>query len=145
MEDGMPALVVDNGSDTIKAGFAGEEEPKAIFPTICGGCRCPHFDPNTEQFKDSFYIGEEALAKRGILSLKYPIEHGTVTDWDKMEKVWHYTFNEAIQQKVRPERPWVRNRVYRQMRLAIISFAYCHLMLKRQSVSLVMIYSFELI
>ena len=94
--DGMPTLVVDNGSDTIKAGFAGEDNPTAIFPTICGGCRCPHFDPNTEQFKDSFYVGEEALAKRGILSLKCPIEHGIVTDWDKMEKVWHYTFNEAL-------------------------------------------------
>merc|ERR1719164_419032 len=24
--------------------------------------------------------------------LKYPIEHGIVTNWDDMEKIWHHTF-----------------------------------------------------
>ena len=27
-------IVIDNGSDSIKAGFAGEEAPKAVFPSI---------------------------------------------------------------------------------------------------------------
>lgn len=81
-------LVIDNGSGIIKAGFAGDDAPRAMFPCVTGR---PRGTQSVNDQKDS-YIGDEARTKCDILSLKYPIERGIITDWDEMEKVWHHTF-----------------------------------------------------
>lgn len=35
-DDDIAALVVDNGSGMCKAGFAGDDAPRAVFPSIVG-------------------------------------------------------------------------------------------------------------
>lgn len=47
------------------------------------------------------FIGEIAEQERSILKLAYPMERGIVKNWDDMQKVWHYTFYDAL--RVAPE------------------------------------------
>ncbi len=36
MSEEVQALVIDNGSGMCKAGFAGDDAPRAVFPSIVG-------------------------------------------------------------------------------------------------------------
>jgi len=47
------------------------------------------------------YVGLAAQLSRCMLTLKHPIEHGIVTNWDDMEKLWHHTFYYKL--RVAPE------------------------------------------
>merc|ERR1719208_723370 len=88
MDEQTSALVIDNGSETTKCGFAGSNAPREVFHTMVGRTRCK--EPGLG--KDC-YVGDEAWEKAGILSLKFPMERGIVTSWDDMEKIWQHSFH----------------------------------------------------
>lgn len=99
MVDSQVHVVIDNGSGLCKAGFSGEEAPRAVFPCIVGRPKVPGIMIGTE--KKDILIGQEAQEKRGILIMKHPIEYGIINNWDDMEKVWHHTFYNEL--RISPE------------------------------------------
>jgi len=101
MSEGSQALIIDNGSGMCKAGIAGEDAPRVEFPYIVGRPKHRAVIDAAADTEEAVYIGSFAQAKRGMLSLKYPMEHGIVTDWDDMEKVWHHCFHNEL--RLEPE------------------------------------------
>ena len=79
-------IVIDNGSYLMKVGLAGEDTPRSIFPTIIGyklGQNTPYFWEKSQDQKD-------------YLDIIHPIEHGIISDWGEMEKIWEYTFDKVL-------------------------------------------------
>jgi len=92
-------VVIDNGSGMVKAGFSGEEAPRSVFPSLIG--RPKHKKAMFGMASKELYVGDEAQSRRGMCLLKHPIEHGIVTSWDDMEKIWDHTFQNEL--RVDPE------------------------------------------
>ena len=53
-----------------------------VFPAIVGR---PKEKNVMGQETIDIYVGDDAMEKRGILKISYPIEHGIINNWDDME------------------------------------------------------------
>ena len=105
--DNRPPLVVDNGTGWVKAGRAGSNFPEVVFPSLVGRpilraeearSLLPDLvDSKGEriQIKD-IMVGDEASAFRTALEINYPMDNGVIKDWNDMEHIWSYTFNDKL-------------------------------------------------
>lgn len=95
-----PVVVIDNGTGFTKMGYAGNDEPTYIIPSTYadGGARAKGGDNVLADL--DFCIGYEALNAPGK-ACTYPIQHGIVEDWDKMERMWQHCIYKYL--RIEPE------------------------------------------
>jgi actin-related protein len=101
-DDDARAVVCDNCSGMVKAGFSGEDAPRVVFPSIVGRPKPGMNVAMVGGAPKNHYIGDDAQARRGVLTIDYPLEHGIVTNWDDMELIWHHAFYNEL--RVDPEK-----------------------------------------
>jgi len=89
-------IVCDNGTGFVKCGFAGDNFPANIFPSMIGRPLMRY----EEDFKNvelkEIMVGDECAQHRAMLETSYPVENGIVSDWKGMKSLWDYTFFERL-------------------------------------------------
>lgn len=87
LPDEIGALILDPGSHSTRAGFAGEDTPKSVVPTSYGVL------PTGERL-----FGDNAIhLPRADMEIKNPYNSdGIVEDWETAAKLWEYTITSRL-------------------------------------------------
>nr|XP_025676491.1 actin-related protein 4A isoform X2 [Arachis hypogaea] len=112
--DEVSAIVIDLGSHTCKAGYAGEDAPKAVFPSVVGAIdqmdidEAENGEKNSESTADAknndkpkgkrkLYVGSQSLGyRRDHMEVVSPLKDGIVADWDIVDNIWDHAFRECL-------------------------------------------------
>jgi len=89
-EDLNVAIVIELGSKVLKIGYAGENAPKYDVEFAVG------FPKSAGALEKDIYIGNEVLDHIDELDVKYPVEHGIVTNWNHFEIVVEFVIKNVL-------------------------------------------------
>jgi actin-related protein 4 len=80
--DEISALVLDPGYSDTRAGFAGEDAPRSVFPSSYGYLDRGELPPHR-------ILGDDGLAPRPGLEIRNYLNHDSVVeDWDTATRMW---------------------------------------------------------
>lgn len=88
----LGALVVDIGSHSIRAGFAGEEFPKVYFNNVAG--RVP--DPEHPGKKKSIFQSEFLNVPREGVEIETCMDKGLISNWELFEEIMDHVLAKRI-------------------------------------------------
>eukprot|EP00053_Salpingoeca_punica_P017970 m.174456 g.174456 ORF g.174456 m.174456 type:complete len:434 (+) comp17329_c1_seq2:116-1417(+) len=98
--DEVGAVVLDVGTYNTKAGFAGEDTPKVVFPTTVG-CLPTTADPAkpaTDKKSAAHFIGTQYICKpRAGMEMVNPLKDSMVDNWDLFEQVVNHAYRQGLQ------------------------------------------------
>lgn len=52
--------------------------------------------PSQRQFDIPYDLTPLVVLPLPLNQIKYPMEHGIVTDWDDMERIWNFVYTEEL-------------------------------------------------
>ncbi|MBY8983050.1 MAG: zinc ribbon domain-containing protein [Candidatus Lokiarchaeota archaeon] len=81
-------IIIDIGSAYVKVGFAGEINPRFIFPCITGTEK--YHSVMVDVDARNVYVGQDAMKMRGVLKIAHPIQRGAIVDWDSYYQILNH-------------------------------------------------------
>ena len=114
--DDVGAIVADIGSFTTRVGFAGDDTPRAYFPTVSGHDAPPRMTRSSIIFALSPLsphsqavgvrhggdaVGGKTLSYdlatfREQMAVDTPIKDGQIADWDLLERSWEHALSNYL-------------------------------------------------
>eukprot|EP01084_Bolivina_argentea_P008695 16268_1 len=80
-ETETPAIVIENGSVTIKAGFAGDDVPRLTEPSMVKPSVRNSIGYAALRYNGQCYDPSQIRSRS---TTTYPVQQGVVVNWDKM-------------------------------------------------------------
>ena len=87
-------IVVDLGSINCKAGFAGEDTPRSIFPTMIGNVK--NYDPKTDETGKDFIVGNMQNPKIDPSTIRSPFKNGLIAAKEDITKLYSHIFDDEL-------------------------------------------------
>lgn len=92
----LKPVVCDNGTGYVKVGWAGDNFPSHIIPSMVGRPIMRFEEDFKEvQLKD-IEVGDRASEYRSMLQINWPVEEGIVRNWNDMQHLWDHVFKEQL-------------------------------------------------
>lgn len=90
-------VICDNGSGYVKLGYGGDSFPRFVIPSIVGKTELRKNQNIGGVALKEIMVGDEAAPNRAYLNIKYPLVEGKICDWEMMELLWNYCFENKLQ------------------------------------------------
>lgn len=95
--DEVSAVVLDIGSSTTRAGYAGEETPKVVIPTSYGYIPARHQSSEGSDHPPSFYFGDHGPSLwRPGMEIINPLKDSMIEDWPAIERLMRVIFDREM-------------------------------------------------
>lgn len=86
-------VVIDIGEAYVKVGFAGDQQPRYIFPCITGIEKYKSVMVDVGQARGkTIYVGDDCMKMRGVLKVSRPISRGNIVEWENYYEVLNHIF-----------------------------------------------------
>lgn len=98
--DEVNAVVLDLGTYHVKAGYAGEDTPKYVFPSsvgAVGGGGPDGMEVDGAAGKRTLYVGTHALShRRDGMEIVSPFQDGIISDWEAAEGLLEHALKQQM-------------------------------------------------